>query len=185
MHSWKKTQIPPPPLRKPHAVQISLKTVQISAFYNKNHLLRSQVCFGETTTFFQIIYPRPAALQGVQQLGFLFMQSNKCCSLTGEIQKFPSLREGRRSLTISLCPNNHSMIRFKPLDLLRPTSNKTPPTWSKYHFKSRSFLKCLLPPQQPRMVQPPPKFLPIYYHKRLPWNLLGRLPFVRGAECFC
>lgn len=70
MHSWKKTKIPPPPLRKPHAVQISLKTVQISAFYTENHLLRCQVRFGETTTFFQIIYPCPAALQGVPAAGF-------------------------------------------------------------------------------------------------------------------
>lgn len=83
------------------------------------------------------------------------------------------------------CPDIHPTIRFKPLDLLRPTSNRTPLTRSKYRFKSRSFLKCLLRPQHPSMVQPPPKFLPIYYHKRVPWNMLGGSLLVRGAKCFC
>lgn len=71
MHSWKKTQIPPPPPpRKPHAGSATLKTGQISAFYNKSYLFHSQVCFGETTTFFQIICPCPAALHGGQSWVF-------------------------------------------------------------------------------------------------------------------
>lgn len=51
----------------------TLKTVQISAFYNKNYILHSRVCFGETTALFQTISACPAALHRVQQLGFLVM----------------------------------------------------------------------------------------------------------------
>lgn len=60
-----------PPLRREQA-SATLKAVQISAFYNKNYTLHSQVCFGETTTLFQTICRCPAALHGVQQLGFYF-----------------------------------------------------------------------------------------------------------------
>lgn len=159
----------------------TLQAVQISAFYSKNPVLHSQVCFGKTTAPFQTVHV-PLHYTECRSCGFYLCRATNT-RWTGESQKFTSLHEGRSS-TIP-CPDIHSTIRFKPLDLLRPTSNRTPLTCSKYRFESRSFLKCLLPPQQPRMVQPPPKFLPIYYHKRLPWNTLGGPPFVRGAKCFC
>lgn len=94
------------------------------------------------------------------------------------------LPEGRVA-GIFLLPNINSMIRLKSLDLLRSTSNKTPLTLSKYHLKYRDFLKCPLPHQEPRMMQPPSKFLPIYYHKRLPWNTFeGLLSLYEKQNCF-
>lgn len=161
----------------------TLRAVQISAFYNRNYVPHNQARLGETTTLFQTfqtICPCRAALHGVQQLDFYLCRVTEAAVWQ---EKFRNSHLLTRAGTVWLfpCPDIHSIIRFKPLDLLRPTSKKTPPTCSKYHFKSRSFLKCLLPLQQPRMVQPPPKFLPIYYHKRLPWNTLGKPPFVRGA----
>lgn len=162
----------------------TLRTVQISAFYNKNYILHNQARLGETTTLFQTFQtmcPCPAALHGVQQLGFYLCRVTEAAVWQEKFRNSHLMRAG--AVWLFPCPDIHSIIRFKPLDLLRPASNKTPPTCSKYHFKSRSFLKCLLPLQQPRMVQPPPKFLPIYCHKRLPWNTLGKPPFVRGAEC--
>lgn len=65
-----------------------------------------------------------------------------------------------------LPPSSKSKIRFKSLDLVRPTSNRTPATLSKYHFKHWDFLKCLLLLQEPRMTQHPSNLVPIYFHKK-------------------
>lgn len=69
--------------------------------------------------------------------GFLLMQSKKCCSLPDRrnqehFRRDLFMRAGR--VWTFLLPDINSMIRFKSLDLLRPTSNKTPLcqsiTWS-------------------------------------------------------
>lgn len=184
MHSWKKTQNPSssqkascrqvPPWKQSKflhfttqiiffIVKFVLQRPQPSSKLSVHVLLHCMECSSRVFYFCRVTHT--AVWQEKFRNSRLFMEA-------GGVSLFP-------------CPDIHPTIRFKPLDLLRPTSNRTPLTCSKYQFKSRSFLKCLLPPQQPRMVQPPPKSLPIYYYKRLPWNMLGGSPFVRGAKCFC
>lgn len=117
---------------------------------------------------------------------FSLRQSNTRCSLPARRNQEHFRRDLFRragGVWVFLLAHINYMIRLKSLDLLRPSSNRTPLCWS-INFKHWDFLKCLLPHQEPWMMQPPSKILPIYFHKRLPWNALEShvLTFVWGAE---
>lgn len=125
------------------------------------HLTRKILFFMKFESWFQrdpntqLLTSHPLLLHCVMFGTVAVFNSHKitCCCLLHQKGTFwkRSICGGRR-VCIFLPPNSNSKTRFKSLDLGRPTSNRTPLTLSKYHFKYWDFLKCLLLLQEPRMT---------------------------------